>query len=114
MKIESLCLRKGEVIVCLVCERQCKLREGQVGLCRNYANIEGELIHIGYGKLSAVESRPIEIKPFFHYYPNSTALTFSGFGCNFYCPWCQNHHLSFSEPPGGMGKCRRGIWWNWP
>jgi len=48
--------------------------------------------------LSAVESRPIEIKPLFHYWPNSTALTFSNWGCNFYCPWCQNHHISFRKP----------------
>ncbi len=53
---------------------------------------------MGYGRLSAVESRPIEIKPLFHFWPNSTALTFSGWGCNFYCPWCQNHVLSFHHP----------------
>ncbi|MEM4766153.1 MAG: radical SAM protein [Nitrososphaerota archaeon] len=63
--------------------------------------MDGELIHVGYGVLSAIESRPIEIKPLFHYWPNSTALTFSGYGCNFYCPWCQNSHLSFSRPPPG-------------
>ena len=53
---------------------------------------------MGYGRLSAAESRPIEIKPLFHYWPNSTALTFSGWGCNFYCPWCQNYPLSFRHP----------------
>ncbi|WP_240910860.1 radical SAM protein [Thermococcus sp. MV5] len=99
MKIEELYQKKGNKIRCLVCERQCIIAEGKRGICKNYANLSGRLIHLGYGKLSAVESRPIEIKPFFHYYPNSTALTFSGFGCNFYCPWCQNYHLSFSEPP---------------
>jgi len=86
-------------IRCLVCERRCVLGLGRRGLCRNYMNIDGGLVHVGYGVLSAVESRPIEIKPFFHYWPNSTALTFSGYGCNFYCPWCQNHHISFSDLP---------------
>lgn len=95
---ENLYEIKDSKIRCSVCERRCLIEEGKKGMCKNYANIEGKLIHIGYGKLSAIESRPIEIKPLFHYYPNSTALTFSGFGCNFYCPWCQNHHLSFSEP----------------
>ncbi|MEB3816321.1 MAG: radical SAM protein, partial [Desulfurococcales archaeon] len=33
----------------------------------------------------------------FHYWPNSTALTFSGWGCNFLCPWCQNHELSWAR-----------------
>ena len=102
MKAEALYEKTGDAVECLVCERRCLLKEGQTGLCRNYANLNGRLVHTGYGKLSAVESRPIEIKPLFHYYPNSTALTFSGFGCNFYCPWCQNHHLSFAFPPEGL------------
>jgi len=61
-------------------------------------NIDGKLYTLSYGNLSAIESRPIEIKPFFHLYPGSTALTFSPWGCNFSCPWCQNHHLSQSQP----------------
>lgn len=99
MRVENLYEKHNEAIKCLVCERRCSIKESKKGVCRNYINLEGKLVHIGYGKLSTVESRPIEIKPFFHYYPNSTALTFSGFGCNFYCPWCQNYHLSFSELP---------------
>jgi len=87
------------VVRCLVCERLCVLSEGATGVCRNYKNTSGKLYHIGYGILSAVESRPIEIKPLYHYWPNSTALTFSGFGCNFYCPWCQNSLISFSQLP---------------
>ncbi len=99
MREAKLYERMGEAVQCLVCERRCFLREGQVGLCRNYACSDGKLIHSGYGLLSAIESRPIEIKPLFHYWPNSTALTFSGYGCNMYCPWCQNSHLSFSRLP---------------
>ncbi|MEM4484813.1 MAG: radical SAM protein [Sulfolobales archaeon] len=84
-----------DIIQCLVCERRCMMRNGSTGICKNYANINNELYHLGYGALSAVESRPIEIKPLYHYWPNSTSLTFSGYACNFYCPWCQNHHISF-------------------
>lgn len=51
-----------------------------------------------YGDVSALESRPIEIKPFFHYWPGSTAATFSTWSCNLNCVWCQNHHLSKSRP----------------
>jgi len=61
-------------------------------------NIDGRLYTLVYGDLSAIESRPIEIKPFFHYWPGSTALTFSTWSCNFDCVWCQNHHLSKTEP----------------
>ncbi len=89
---------EGKRVKCLVCERRCLIAPGAKGICGNYANIDGTLIHIGYAKISAIESRPIEIKPLFHYWPNSTALTFSGWGCNFYCPWCQNNFLSFRHP----------------
>ncbi|MEM1873226.1 MAG: radical SAM protein [Acidilobaceae archaeon] len=89
---------EGSLVECLVCERRCRLPEGGVGICGSYVNRGGELEHFGYGRLSAIESRPIEVKPLFHYWPNSTALTYSTYGCNFYCPWCQNHHLSFRRP----------------
>lgn len=60
--------------------------------------MNGELYTLVYGDLSAIESRPIEIKPFFHYWPGSTALTFSTWSCNFSCLWCQNFHISKSLP----------------
>lgn len=85
---------------CLVCERKCVLPNGVTGVCGNYVNTSGVLYHRGYGRLSAIESRPIEIKPLYHYWPGSTALTYSNYGCNFYCPWCQNDHLSFVKPSG--------------
>ena len=88
---------KGYVL-CGVCERRCLIGPGEKGYCGNRVNIGGELYNIGYGVLSAVESRPIEIKPLFHFWPNSTALTFSGWSCNFHCPWCQNFTLSFNTP----------------
>lgn len=61
-------------------------------------NIEGKLYTLVYGDINALESRPIEIKPFFHFYPGSSALTFSTWSCNFTCPWCQNFHLSKKQP----------------
>ncbi|MEM3960218.1 MAG: radical SAM protein [Ignisphaera sp.] len=97
-RIARLWRKQGDSIVCMVCERRCSIPVGRTGICGSYKNDGGTLIHVGYGRISAVESRPIEIKPLFHYWPNSTALTFSTWGCNFYCPWCQNHHLSFRLP----------------
>ena len=90
----------GGRVECLVCERRCVIGVGRRGFCGNYGNRDGGLVHFGWGRLSAAESRPIEIKPLFHYWPNSTALTFSGWGCNFLCPWCQNHLLSWTRPSG--------------
>ncbi|MEM3728390.1 MAG: AmmeMemoRadiSam system radical SAM enzyme [Candidatus Bathyarchaeia archaeon] len=83
---------------CSLCERRCEIAEGSVGFCRTRRNFGGKLYTLVYGDVSAVESRPIEIKPFFHYWPGSTALTFSTWSCNFDCVWCQNYHLSKTAP----------------
>ena len=96
--------RAGEFAVCRACMRFCRIREGGSGICGNYVNLNGEVVNVGYGLLSSIESRPIEIKPFYHYWPGSTALTFSNYGCNFYCPWCQNYHISFKRPPIGARR----------
>ncbi len=95
---EHLHIAGKRLVRCLACERKCVIGEGMRGFCWNRVNREGKLYVETYGLLSAVESRPIEIKPLFHYWPGSTALTFSGWGCSFRCPWCQNHHLSWSRP----------------
>jgi pyruvate formate lyase activating enzyme len=85
-------------VVCNLCERRCEIPDGRMGFCKTRVNIEGRLYTLVYGDLSAIESRPIEIKPFFHYWPGSTALTFSTWSCNFNCPWCQNYNLSKVTP----------------
>jgi len=97
---EALLYRKSrnDKVQCTLCERRCVIQPTQKGVCKTRMNIDGRLYTLVYGDLSAVESRPIEIKPFFHYWPGSTALTFSTWSCNFDCVWCQNHHLSKIEP----------------
>jgi len=87
-----------KAVKCNLCERRCEIRPSSKGFCKTRKNIDGELYTLAYGDISAVESRPIEIKPFFHYWPGSTALTFSTWSCNLNCVWCQNFHLSKLEP----------------
>jgi len=89
---------KGDKVRCCLCERRCLVSPGLKGFCKTRMNIDGKLYTIVYGDLSALESRSIEIKPFFHYWPGSSALTFSTWSCNFDCVWCQNHNLSKTEP----------------
>lgn len=89
---------KNEKVRCISCERKCIIDNNQYGFCHTKINISGKLYTIVYGDISAIESRPIEIKPFFHYWPGSTALTFSTWSCNFNCLWCQNYHLSKTFP----------------
>ena len=91
-------LRRDKVR-CNTCERKCVINVNEYGICRTRINIDGKLYTITYGNLSSIESRPIEIKPFFHFWPGSRAITFSTWSCNFTCPWCQNWTLSKQSPP---------------
>ena len=89
----------GTAVRCKLCERLCALGPSELGDCKARVNMDGKLYTLVYGNLSAFESRPIEIKPFFHYWPGSTALTFATWSCNLDCDWCQNYSLS-KTPPG--------------
>lgn len=71
---------------CSLCERRCLIPPGKTGACKARFNKDGVLYAMTYGNVSAMESRPIEIKPFFHYWPGSTAMTFSTWSCNFFLP----------------------------
>ncbi len=91
--------RVGNEIICQLCYHFCRLREGEFGRCKARFVKDGELYTLTYGNVSAMESRPMEIKPFFHFLPGKTAITFSTYSCNLDCPWCQNWHLSKVSPP---------------
>ncbi|MEM4161412.1 MAG: aminotransferase class I/II-fold pyridoxal phosphate-dependent enzyme [Thermoplasmata archaeon] len=80
--------------VCTLCHRECRLYEGAVGACGMRFSHRERIYTAAYGLLSAAESRPMEIKPMYHFYPGTSALTISSWGCNFPCAWCQNWHLS--------------------
>jgi pyruvate formate lyase activating enzyme len=90
--------QRGSKVKCGLCEWRCTIQPNNRGRCKTRVNLDGTLFTLVYGDLSALESRPIEIKPFFHYWPGSSALTFSTWSCNFSCAWCQNHHLSRTAP----------------
>lgn len=89
---------RNDTVRCDLCERRCEIPPDTKGVCKTRININGKLYTLVYGDVSAIESRPIEVKPFFHYWPGSTALTFSTWSCNLKCVWCQNFHLSKLEP----------------
>jgi len=95
---------KGGKVRCGLCERRCIISPNKRGLCKTRMNIDGRLYTLVYGDISAIDSRPIEIKPFFHFYPGSTALTISTWSCNLKCPWCQNWHLSYRVPEPNNAK----------
>lgn len=104
---EAKAYRKvGDRVVCQLCWHLCKLEEDEFGRCNARFVRGGKLYTLTYGNISAVESRPMEIKPFFHFLPGKTAITFSTFSCNLNCPWCQNWHLSKFPPPSSYRQTK--------
>ncbi len=99
---ESFYKKEKGYLVCLVCERRCKLKEGDKGFCKTRMNIQGKIYTLVYGDISSISINPIEKKPFFHFYPGTRALTVGTWSCNFLCPWCQNYEIS--KRPENIGK----------
>lgn len=79
---------------CFLCPVRCHIMDDKTGACRVRKNINGTLYTLNYGKVSAMSLDPIEKKPLFHFYPGSSILSISSYGCNFKCSFCQNWELS--------------------
>jgi pyruvate formate lyase activating enzyme len=47
-----------------------------------------------YGRITSIAADPIEKKPLYHYRPGVSILSLGFLGCNLYCPFCQNWHIS--------------------
>ena len=82
---------------CDVCPRECKLHEGQRGLCFVRAAENGEIVLTTWGRSSGFCVDPIEKKPLNHFLPGTPVLSFGTAGCNLSCQFCQNHDISKSR-----------------
>ncbi len=74
---------------CFACGHRCLIRPGRRGICQVRFNQDGKL-RVPSGYVAALQSDPIEKKPFFHVLPGVNALTFGMLGCDFHCGYCQN------------------------
>ena len=81
-------------VQCDLCPRECKLSEGQRGLCFVRSCEDGEIVLKTYGRSSGFCIDPIEKKPLNHFYPGSPVLSFGTAGCNLFCKFCQNWDIS--------------------
>ena len=84
-------------IQCDLCPRECKLHEGQQGLCYVRENRDNEIIMTSYGRSSGFCVDPIEKKPLNHFLPSTPVLSFGTAGCNLACKFCQNWDISKSR-----------------
>jgi pyruvate formate lyase activating enzyme len=81
-------------IQCDLCPRECKLHEGQRGLCFVRAREHDAIVLTTYGRSSGFCLDPIEKKPLNHFLPGTAVLSFGTAGCNLTCKFCQNWDIS--------------------
>jgi pyruvate formate lyase activating enzyme len=81
-------------VQCDLCPRECKLHEGQRGLCFVRARAQDQIVLTTYGRSSGFCLDPIEKKPLNHFLPGTAVLSFGTAGCNLTCKFCQNWDIS--------------------
>ncbi len=74
---------------CTACGHRCLVRSGRRGVCQVRFH-DGKELRVPWGYVAALNADPVEKKPFYHFLPGSTALTFGMLGCDFHCGYCQN------------------------
>ena len=94
-------IARGDDINCHLCPRECIISQGLTGACGVRENSGGRLVSLNYG-WACVAVDPVEKKPLYHWRPGTRILSLGTFGCNLFCPYCQNHHLSRSKNHKGL------------
>ena len=84
-------------IQCDLCPRDCRLHEGQRGLCFVRQRVGDGMVLATYGRSSGFCLDPIEKKPLNHFLPGSSVFSFGTAGCNLACKFCQNWDISKSR-----------------
>jgi len=84
-------------VQCDLCPRECKLHQGQQGLCFVRENRDNEIVLTTYGRSSGFCIDPIEKKPLNHFLPGTPVFSFGTAGCNLACKFCQNWDISKSR-----------------
>ena len=83
--------------VCNVCFRHCDIKEGALGACNARGCKDGKAIAVNYGRVTALALDPIEKKPLSRFCPGSKILSYGSYGCNLFCPFCQNYDISRTD-----------------
>jgi pyruvate formate lyase activating enzyme len=84
-------------VQCDLCPRDCRLHEGQRGLCFVRQRVGDQMVLTTYGRSSGFCVDPIEKKPLNHFHPGSSVFSFGTAGCNLACKFCQNWDISKSR-----------------
>lgn len=85
---------ENKKVQCLLCPRNCILQNGQEGFCNARRNCQGEIFPVSYGYNTGLAVDPVEKKPLYQFFPQSSVLSFGTTGCNMGCQFCQNWHIT--------------------
>lgn len=86
--------------LCSVCFRHCDIAEGRTGACKARTCRDGVVVPANYGRVTSIALDPIEKKPLARFCPGSKILSVGSYGCNLFCPFCQNYDISRSDGTG--------------
>ena len=89
---------EGNLIVCMLCPHNCRLRQNQTGICGVRKNSGDKIELTTYGVISGISVDPVEKKPLYHFFPGRNILSIGSYGCNMRCDFCQNWHISQKIP----------------
>lgn len=85
---------EGGAVNCNLCPWNCRISEGERGVCEVRENNDGKLYSLSYDNLSSSSLDPIEKKPLFNFAPGTKTYSICTPGCNWKCKYCQNWQLS--------------------
>lgn len=83
---------------CLICPRNCIIKENDFGFCKARQNKKGILYSMVYAAPCSVNIDPIEKKPLYHFLPGTKTFSVGTTGCNLRCKFCQNWQISQALP----------------
>jgi pyruvate formate lyase activating enzyme len=90
----TLFKKAEDKIQCLLCPHNCKIGDGNTGICSVRKNNGGIIELLTYGVISGYALDPVEKKPLYHFYPGTNILSLGSYGCNMRCDFCQNYNIS--------------------
>lgn len=96
---------KDRKVQCFLCNHNCVINDGGLGICAVRQNNAGVLVSLNYAQVVASHIDPIEKKPLFHFLPGTRTFSLACPGCNFQCDFCQNWQISqVKETKGAMSS----------
>ena len=81
-------------MICNNCPHKCDINDAFSGICKMRRVINGKIVNGNYGQVTSIALDPIEKKPLRQFSPGSRILSVGSWGCNMFCPWCQNDSIS--------------------